>query len=88
MKSLNFFRDELSKNTCIFNCNIGVISNFSILIILGNDQSETGLLGSTSKILGTSRIYFEDPCGGEKNLGSVCFEQGEAFIWFRNLSRG
>lgn len=60
-----------------------LISDFCILI-LGNDESETGLLGSTSKILGTSRIYFEDPCGREKNPGSVCFEQGEAFTGFRN----
>lgn len=56
------------------------ISDFCILIILGNDKSETGFLRSTSKILGTSRIYFEDPCGREKNPRSVCFEQGEALL--------
>lgn len=80
-KSLNFFREIstfVKKTSFIFSYNLVPVSYFYILIILGNDQSETRLLGSTSKILGTSRIYFEDPCGREKNPGSVCFEQGEA----------
>ena len=66
-----------------FNHNLVPVFDFSILFILGDDQSEIGLLGSTSKILGTSGIYSQDPCGGEKNLGSVCFEQGEACSWLR-----
>lgn len=73
----------LLSKTHFFNHNLVPVFDFSILFILGDDQSEIGLLGSTSKILGTSGIYSQDPCGGEKNLGSVCFEQGEACSWLR-----
>lgn len=47
------------------------------LLIAGDDKSEAGLLGSVSKILGTPRIQFKNPCGGEKNTGSLWSEQGE-----------
>lgn len=47
------------------------------LLIAGDDKSEAGLLGSVSKILGTPRIQFKNPCSRKKNTGSLRSEQGE-----------
>lgn len=76
IKTYNVFSQDYKVPSCLFWDTCVCL----LLLIAGNDKSEAGLLGSVSKILGTSRVQFKNPCGGEKNTGSLWSEQGEQAV--------